>query len=178
MGGVPPAGGLRTFGTPGTGSGVAASMSDALQVEVWSDVVCPWCYIGKRRLEAAVQRFDRPVEVTWRSFQLDPSAPAQGGDMAFELGRKYGGGREAALAMMAQVSSVAAADGLEYHLDRTAHVDTRDAHRLLHLAHELGGAELQGALKERLMHASFAEAQIVSHAKVMERLGVEAGLPA
>src|SRR4051812_18440175 len=93
MGGVPPAGGLRTFGTPGTGSGVAASMSDALQVEVWSDVVCPWCYIGKRRLEAAVQRFDHPVEVTWRSFQLDPSAPAQGGDMASELGRKYGGGR-------------------------------------------------------------------------------------
>src|SRR4051794_41534577 len=68
-------------------------MSEALQVEVWSDVVCPWCYIGKRRLEAAVERLQHPVEVTWRSFQLDPSAPADGGDMATELGRKYGGGR-------------------------------------------------------------------------------------
>src|SRR3954452_16530191 len=153
-------------------------MSEALQVEVWSDVVCPWCYIGKRRLEAAVERLQHPVEVTWRSFQLDPSAPADGGDMATELGRKYGGGREAALAMMAQVSSVAAADGLEYHLDRTAHVNTRDAHRLLHLAHELGGAELQGALKERLMHAYFTEAQVVSDATVLERRAVEAGLPA
>jgi len=153
-------------------------MSDALQVEVWSDVVCPWCYIGKRRLEAAVQRSDHPVEVTWRSFQLDPSAPAQGGDMASELGRKYGGGREAALAMMAQVSSVAARDGLEYHLDRTAHLNTRDAHRLLHLAHDLGGAELQGALKERLMRGYFTEALAVSDPDVLERLAVDAGLPA
>jgi predicted DsbA family dithiol-disulfide isomerase len=153
-------------------------MSEALQVEVWSDVVCPWCYIGKRRLEAAVDRFEHPVEVTWRSFQLDPSAPAEGGDMATELGRKYGGGREAALGMMAQVSSVAAGDGLEYHLDRTTLANTRDAHRLLHLAHELGGAELQGALKERLMRAYFTEALVVSDHALLERLAVETGLPA
>jgi predicted DsbA family dithiol-disulfide isomerase len=153
-------------------------MSEALQVEVWSDVVCPWCYIGKRRLEAAVDRFEHPVEVTWRSFQLDPSAPAQGGDMATELGRKYGGGREAALAMMAQVSSVAAGDGLEYHLDRTTQLNTRDAHRLLHLAHELGGAPLQGALKERLMRAHFTETLVVSDHAVLQRLAVDAGLPA
>jgi len=153
-------------------------MSDALQVEVWSDVVCPWCYIGKRRLEAAVDRFEHPVEVTWRSFQLDPSAPAEGGDMATALGRKYGGGREAALAMMAQVSSVAAGDGLEYHLDRTTLTNTRDAHRLLHLAHEIGGAELQGAVKERLMRAYFTEALVVGDRDVLERLAADAGLPA
>jgi predicted DsbA family dithiol-disulfide isomerase len=153
-------------------------MSDALQVEVWSDVVCPWCYIGKRRLEAAVEGFEHPVEVTWRSFQLDPSAPDYGGDMATELGRKYGAGREGALAMMAQVSAVAAEDGLEYHLDRTSHVNTRDAHRLLHLAHALDGAALQGALKERLMRGYFTEAEVVSDPAVLERLAVEAGLPA
>jgi predicted DsbA family dithiol-disulfide isomerase len=153
-------------------------MSEALQVEVWSDVVCPWCYIGKRRLEAAIAGFEHPVEVTWRSFQLDPSAPASGGDMATELGRKYGGGREGALAMMAQVSAVAAADGLEYHLDRTTHLNTRDAHRLLHLAHELGGAPLQGVLKERLLRAYFTETEVVSDAAVLERLAVEVGLRA
>jgi predicted DsbA family dithiol-disulfide isomerase len=154
-------------------------MSQALQVEVWSDVVCPWCYIGKRRLEAAVERFEHPVEVTWRSFQLDPSAPTEGGgDTATELGRKYGGGREGALAMMAQVSAVAAQDGLEYHLDRTTHANTRDAHRLLHLAHALGGAPLQGALKERLLRGYFTETLVVSDPTVLERLAVEAGLPA
>jgi predicted DsbA family dithiol-disulfide isomerase len=154
-------------------------MSEALQVEVWSDVVCPWCYIGKRRLEAAVERFEHPVEVTWRSFQLDPSAPTEGGgDTATELGRKYGGGRENALAMMAQVSAVAAQDGLEYHLDRTTHASTRDAHRLLHLAHALGGAALQGALKERLLRGYFTETVVISDPSVLERLAVEAGLPA
>src|SRR3954452_11433697 len=152
-------------------------MSDALQVEVWSDVVCPWCYIGKRRLEAAVSRFEHPVEVTWRSFQLDPCAPAEWGDMASALWRKDGGGPEAAVAMMAQVSSVAAGDGLEYHLDRTTLTNTRDAHRLLHLAHELGGAELQGAVKERLMRAYFTEALVVGDQDVLEGLAVETGLP-
>ena len=153
-------------------------MSDALQVEVWSDVVCPWCYIGKRRLEGAVARFEHPVEVTWRSFQLDPSAPVEGGvDTATHLGSKYGGGREAALAMMEQVSAVAAGDGLEYHLDRATHTSTRDAHRLLHLAHAVGGASLQGALKERLLHAHFTEGLLVSDPAVLERLAVEVGLP-
>jgi predicted DsbA family dithiol-disulfide isomerase len=152
-------------------------MSEALQVEVWSDVVCPWCYIGKRRLEAAIAQFEHPVEVTWRSFQLDPSAPASGGDMASELGRKYGAGREGALAMMAQVSAVAAEDGLEYHLERTTYTNTRDAHRLLHLAHELGGAPLQGALKERLLRGYFTETEVVGDAAVLERLAVDVGLP-
>jgi predicted DsbA family dithiol-disulfide isomerase len=153
-------------------------MSDAVQVEVWSDVVCPWCYIGKRRLEAAVESFGRPVEVTWRSFQLDPSAPVEGGgDMASELARKYGGGREGALEMMARVSAVAAQDGLEYHLEKTTHLSTRDAHRLLHLAHDLGGASLQGALKERLLRAYFTGAELVSDPEVLQRLAVEVGLP-
>jgi predicted DsbA family dithiol-disulfide isomerase len=150
-------------------------VTDALKVEIWSDVVCPWCYIGKRRLEAAVASSGVPVEVTWRSFQLDPSAPRQSTeDVATYLGRKYGGGREAGLAMNERVSQVAAQDGLEYHLDQAQRANTVDAHRLLHLAAEHGS---QDALKERLLRAYFTEGQAVGDPEVLAALADEVGLP-
>ncbi len=149
-------------------------MSESLQVEIWSDVVCPWCYIGKRRFEAAVASSGVPVEVTWRSFQLDPAAPSQTvEDVATYLGRKYGGGREAGLAMNARVSQVAAGEGLDFHLDQAQRANTVDAHRLLHLAAELG---LQDALKERLLSAYFVEGLAVGDADVLAALAAEAGL--
>ena len=150
-------------------------MTDALKVEIWSDVVCPWCYIGKRRLEAAVASSGVPVEVTWRSFQLDPTAPRESTeDVATYLGRKYGGGREAGLAMNERVSQVAAQDGLEYHLDQAQRANTVDAHRLLHLAAEHG---LQDALKERLLRAYFTEGQAVGDRDALAALADEVGLP-
>jgi predicted DsbA family dithiol-disulfide isomerase len=150
-------------------------VTDALKVEIWSDVVCPWCYIGKRRLEAAVASSGVPVEVTWRSFQLDPSAPRESTeDVATYLGRKYGGGREAGLAMNERVAQVAAQDGLEYHLDRVQRANTVDAHRLLHLAAEHG---LQDALKERLLRAYFTEGQAVGDPAVLTALAADVGLP-
>jgi aryl-alcohol dehydrogenase-like predicted oxidoreductase/predicted DsbA family dithiol-disulfide isomerase len=157
-----------------------------MTVEVWSDVVCPWCYIGKRRLEAAIDELGGGVRVLWRSFQLDPSAPrpgepGHGQDVATHLGHKYGGGREAGLQMSARVTEVAAGDGLEFHLDRAVRGSTADAHRLIHLAATLeqqgARAGLQDQVKERFLRAYFTEGQDVSHPDVLRALAVEAGLP-
>jgi predicted DsbA family dithiol-disulfide isomerase len=156
-----------------------------LVVEVWSDVVCPWCYIGKRRLEAALAGFEHreDVEVVWRAFQLDPGAPRSdqpggGEDVASHLGRRYGGGCDAGLAMNARVSEIARRDGLDYHLDSAVRANTADAHRLLHLALELGGPQLQGTLKERLMTAYFTNGEVIDDTETLQRIGAEAGLDA
>src|SRR3954453_18362893 len=90
-----------------------------MQVEVWSDVVCPWCYIGKRRLETALEQFPHrdQVEVVWRSFQLDPSVPeGETHPTLPALAAKYGRSVDEMLPMMVQVEQVAAGEGLEYHL--------------------------------------------------------------
>ena len=108
-------------------------MSETITVEVWSDVVCPWCYIGKRRLETALAEVgSADVAVTWRAFQLDPSAPrpgepGHGQGMAEHLGQKYGGGLEAGLQMNEQMTKVAASEGLDFHLDLVGTGNTTDA---------------------------------------------------
>ena len=126
-------------------------------VEVWSDVVCPWCYIGKRRLEAALERFAHrdDVEVVWRSFELDPTLPEGRTQPTLPmLAAKYGSTVEQMRARMAQVEQIAAAEGLEYHLADGNSGNTTLAHELLHLAAEHG---LQDRMKERLLHAHFTE---------------------
>lgn len=145
-------------------------------IEVWSDVVCPWCYIGKRRLERAIADHEGDVEVVWRSFQLDPSAPTVPTEtIAEHLGRKYGGGVEAGLAMIAQVDGIAAEEGLVYRQHEAQVVNTVDAHRLLHLARETGH---QGALKEALLSAYFTQARNVADHAVLREIAVSVGLPA
>src|SRR5271154_6165000 len=120
-----------------------------MQVEIWSDVVCPWCYIGKRRFETAVAAFGHPVEVVWRSYELNPNASAQREGSAVErVARKYGISVERAEAQYERISELARAEGLDYHLDRARSGRSFDAHRLLHLARERG---VQDALKERLL---------------------------
>src|ERR1044072_6587727 len=116
------------------------------QVHIWSDLVCPWCYIGKRPFEAAVERFDGDVEVTWRSFELDPSAPAVREHTAGEhLAAKYGMSREQAESSHAQMTELAAQEGLEYHFELARGGNSFDAHRLTHLAAAKGqhGATMQ-----------------------------------
>lgn len=148
-----------------------------MRIEIWSDVVCPWCYIGKRRLERALANFDHPVEVVWRSFQLDPSAPVVPVETVAEaLGRKYGGGPEAGKAMIDRVEAVAAEEGLLFRHHQSLRVGTLDAHRLLHLALESGGPELQGRLKEAYLSAYFVEALNVADHAVLSRIAVEVGL--
>jgi predicted DsbA family dithiol-disulfide isomerase len=153
----------------------------AMQVEIWSDVVCPWCFIGKRRLEAALDTFAHRDEVTveLRSFELDPTAPIPATERMEEvLGRKYGGGVANARRMMANVTELAAEEGLEYHLDQTLRGNTADAHRLLHLALREGGPRVQATLGEALMTAYFTRAEDVTDHDVLRKAATEAGLDA
>jgi predicted DsbA family dithiol-disulfide isomerase len=150
-----------------------------VRIEIWSDVVCPWCYIGKRRLERALAGFPHAdeVEVVWRSFQLDPDAPREAVESVAEaLGRKYGGGPEGGLRMVEQVKGVAAEEGLRFRHEDSLRVSTVDAHRLLHLAHAEGGPEAQGRLKEALLDAYFVQTRNVADPDTLTELATDAGL--
>src|SRR5258705_13956094 len=108
-----------------------------MDIEIWSDIACPWCYVGKRRFEAALAAFEHrdDVTVTWRSFELDPTAPAERSvDTAAHLAQKYGMSRDDALASQRKLADVAAGDGLELRFDLARGGNTFDAHRLAPLA--------------------------------------------
>jgi predicted DsbA family dithiol-disulfide isomerase len=149
-----------------------------MKVEIWSDIVCPWCYIGKRRFERALERFahqDR-VEVVWRSFELDPNAPRRAeGTLEGMLAAKYGVSPDQAAAMNARVTALAAAEGLAYRLDQAQSGNTFDAHRLIHLA---AAHDRQGAVKERLLRGYFTEGLAVGDPDALAAAVAEAGLPA
>ncbi|WP_067441276.1 DsbA family oxidoreductase [Nocardioides jensenii] len=150
-----------------------------MRIDVWSDVVCPWCYIGKRRLESALAEFEHAddVEVVWHSYELDPAAPSEPVEsMAEVLARKYGGGVENAQRMMDQVEAVAAEEGLLYRLAQTQRVNTVDAHRLLHLALHDAGSAVQGRLKEALLAANFIEVRNVADHATLAEIAVGVGL--
>lgn len=148
-----------------------------MRIDIWSDVVCPWCYIGKRRLEQALTESGEQAEIVWHSFQLDPSATNDDPrDLATRLGEKYGGGREFGLEANERVATVGAEVGLVFNFDVAKSANTVDAHRLLHLARELDG-DLQGRLKERLLKAYFTDGLPVGDHPTLTKLAVEAGLP-
>jgi predicted DsbA family dithiol-disulfide isomerase len=148
-----------------------------MDIDIWSDIACPWCYIGKRRLEVALESFEHrdEVQVRWHSFELDPQAPLEReGDNATNLAQKYGTTREKALAGLANMTETAAGDGLEFHFERARSGNTFDAHRLTHLALAHG---LQDAIKERLMRAYLTEGELISDHATLRRLALEIGLP-
>jgi predicted DsbA family dithiol-disulfide isomerase len=147
-----------------------------VKIEIWSDVVCPWCYVGKRNLEAALTAFPHADRVTveWRSFELDPTTPRRVElSMDEVLERKYGMSPDQATAANRQMTELAATVGLEYHLDRVQIGNTFDAHRLIHLAAHEG---LGGAMKERLLHAYFTEGRAISDPATLAELAEEVGL--
>ena len=147
-----------------------------MDLEVWSDIACPWCYVGKRRLEAALARFDGrdEVGVTWRSFQLEPDAPRDSDiDVLSQLAAKYGISREEALARRAQLVATAAAEGIEMRPELTRAVNTFDAHRVLHLAAASGR---QDEAVERFLRAQHCEGARLGDHSTLERLAIEAGL--
>jgi predicted DsbA family dithiol-disulfide isomerase len=149
-----------------------------VRIEIWSDIACPWCYIGKRRLETALAGFEHrdDVELVYRSFQLDPSAPMVATGTAQEmLASKYGVSRAEAAQMQARVTGLAAAEGMTWRHDETVHANTFDAHRLLHLAKETGR---QVALKEALLAANFVEPHNIADHAVLREIALGAGLPA
>jgi predicted DsbA family dithiol-disulfide isomerase len=147
-----------------------------MQVEIWSDVACPWCYVGKRRFEAALAQFEHrdDVAVTWRSFELDPAAPAERtGDRAERLAEKYGMTVEQAREAEQRLTAVAADEGLPFRFDIARSGSTFDGHRLIHLAETHG---LQDEMKERLLRAYFTEGELMSDHDTLVRLAAEVGL--
>lgn len=146
-----------------------------MRIEVWSDVVCPWCYIGKRRLETALDGFEQEdVEVVWRSFELDPSAPTEPReDLDEALAAKYGMTLEEARDMMERMRSAGAEEGLELNFDRARGGNTLDAHRLLHFA---AFRDAQARMKERLFKAYMTEGRSISDRDELARLAGEVGL--
>lgn len=148
-------------------------------IEIWSDVVCPWCFVGKRRLETALAGFEHAedVQVVYRSFELDPSAPQHGHERTLAtLSRKYGRPEAEMRESMQQLIDVAADEGLAMRLFDNVHTSTGDAHRLLHLALAEGGPARQLALKEELLSAYFLRAADVGDHEVLCAAALVAGL--
>jgi predicted DsbA family dithiol-disulfide isomerase len=144
-----------------------------MKVEIWSDVVCPWCYIGKRRLEHALAEFEHADEVTiaWRSFQLNPDTPPGTAVPTSEyLVSRFG---PQASQMTGRVAELARGEGLDFDFDAALTVNTLDAHRLLHLAADLGVGD---AAKERLLRAHFTEGADLSDHETLVRLAGQAGV--
>jgi predicted DsbA family dithiol-disulfide isomerase len=148
-----------------------------LDVQVWSDVACPWCYVGKRRLEAALARFAHRdgVRLTWRSFELDPTAPRVREPVSYaqRLAKKYGMPATEAENRIRHLTQVAEGDGIEMRFDRIRPGNTFDAHRLLHLAAERG---LQDAVKERFLRAYLTDGEPIGDPETLVRLASLAGL--
>lgn len=149
---------------------------NAVTVEIWSDVACPWCWVGKRHLEAAAATVDRPVEIRWRAFELDPTAPKQldtSVDYVQRLANKYGTTRDGAQQMIDRMVQVGKERGLDFRFDRAKAGNTFDAHRLLAWAATVGK---QTELKERLFQAYMHEGKSVADHAVLVDLADSVGL--
>jgi predicted DsbA family dithiol-disulfide isomerase len=145
-----------------------------LKVDVWSDVQCPWCYIGKRKFEAGVEQSGVEVEVEYHSFELAPDTPVDfEGTPVDYLSAKYRTSREQAQSMVDRVVGIAAEVGLDYDYDHIHQTNTVLAHELLHLAKAHGK---QGELKERLLRAYFVEGRHVGRADDLADLAADVGL--
>jgi predicted DsbA family dithiol-disulfide isomerase len=147
-----------------------------MRVDIWSDLVCPWCYVGKRRFEKALARFDNrdEVQIVHRSFQLNPAAPRDRTSNRREmLMQKYRLSPTQADEMDARMTQTAAGEGLEFHLEGTLTGSTFDAHQLVHLANAHG---LQDAVIERFYRAYFSEQRSLFAADSLVELVAEAGI--
>jgi predicted DsbA family dithiol-disulfide isomerase len=147
-----------------------------MRIDIWSDIVCPWCAIGKAHLDAALAQFEHAdeTELVWRSFELDPGAPAvRDGDYPTMLAQKYGTTVAGGEAMVQRMTTTAAESGLEFHLDRARPGNSFDAHRLVHLAADRGR---QLAVKQRFLQAYLSEGEAIGEHETLVRLAAEAGL--
>lgn len=155
--------------------GVGEGMS--VDVQIWSDIACPWCYVGKRRFEQAVEQYRAEggdVDVTYRSFELAPDTPVdfEGDEVQF-LAEHKGMPRDQVVGMLAQMTELAAGEGLAYDFGALRHTNTVLAHQLLHLARAHG---LQEPMKERLLSAYFVEGRHVGRVEDLAALAAEVGL--
>ncbi len=146
-----------------------------MRIDIWSDLVCPWCYLGATRLDAALDVVGRDdVEVHWRAFQLDPNAPAEPRDLRTVLERKYGGG--AFDTMTGRLVDLGRDAGIDYRFDRALSINTADAHRLVTWAADDPDTEAQGRLVQRLFRGYFTEGEDLSSAEVLRGAVADAGL--
>ncbi len=162
-----------------TGEEIASDIrSRPITVDVWSDIACPWCYVGKRRFEQGVRDSGVPVEVRYHSFELDPQAAlADGRTEADALALKFGS-HEQAHQLLAQMTEVAASEGLEYHFEEAVPTNTVSAHRLLQHALTAGGPAVQVSVAEGLFRAHFTQGRDVGDVEVLVALAEQAGLDA
>lgn len=147
-----------------------------MTIEIWSDIACPFCYIGKRRFERALAQFEKrsEVQIVWRSFQLDPDLATDPNASAIEsLARRKGWTLEQTRQIQAQVAQMAAGEGLDYHFENQVLANTFDAHRLLHLAGQHGK---QGEAQERLFAAHFCEGKNIADPVFLTETAANIGL--
>jgi predicted DsbA family dithiol-disulfide isomerase len=148
-----------------------------MKIEIWSDVVCPWCFVGKRHLEQALERFAHrdEVEVVWKAYELDPNAPPErSGSYPERIARKYGISEGQARASIARIVNAGADAGIDFRFDDLRGGNTFDAHRLLHFAASSGA---QDALKERLLLATFTEGHPIGDRETLVKLAADVGIP-
>ena len=148
-----------------------------MKIEIWSDVVCPFCYIGKRKMEKALQKFPfkEKVEIEWKSFQLNPDQQTKPGVSTLEdLSQSKGWSMEQTKQITSQVVGMAKVEGLTFDFDKAVVANTKNAHRLIHLAKEFG---VQDAMKERLLKAYFTDGLNVDDTDTLIQLGKEVGVP-
>lgn len=127
-----------------------------LQLDVWSDVACPWCFLGKRRLEAAIAATGSPVDVTWHAFELAPDLPREGVLADTWLAKLHP--KDKIDEMHAHITELGKVDGIDFQFDRRKRLaNTRLAHRAIRIAHALGGTELQGKVVEACFRANFTD---------------------
>ena len=160
---------------------VEGSIVGSMKIEIWSDVVCPWCYIGKKKFEDAVallasEGTQLDLEITFRPFQLDPNAPVGGSAPVREAYAKKFGGLEKADKIMNHVTSVAAEAGITFHMDRAVRANTLQAHRLMFLALRDHGPKAQRDMKQALLEAYFTDGKNVGDDEVLVEAAVSAGI--
>jgi predicted DsbA family dithiol-disulfide isomerase len=149
-------------------------VSDAIKVDIWSDVQCPWCYIGKRKFEAAVAGFDGDVDVEYHSFELAPDTPVDfDGSPKDYLAQRRGISPDQVDQMLARVTGIAASVGLDYDYDHVHQTNTIKAHELIHYAKSQGR---QLDMKERLLKAYFIDGRHVGRIEDLADLAAEIGL--
>jgi len=159
------------------------SIVASVRVDIWSDVICPWCYIGKRRFDTAVTNLRArgitdAIEITFRSYQLDPTAPMDQSSPVVDAYAKKFGGVEAAEKIINHVTSVAAGDGITFHMDIAQRANTMHAHRALHYALAHHGAHVQALLKQQLLEAYFTDGQNIADIATITERASQVGMDA
>jgi predicted DsbA family dithiol-disulfide isomerase len=161
---------------------VIPSIVAPMRVEIFSDVVCPWCYIGKRRLDTAVANLrargvEIDLDISYKPYQLDPTAPIGQSTPVAEAYAKKFGGAEKAQQILAHVTNIASQDGIVFNMDIALRANTLMAHRLLVMAQRDFGNELQAQLKERIMQSYFTDGDDIADHVVLSMCASEVGIP-